>query len=184
MRLRTIPKGAFLVAMVLSCAALWSSVPYAQENEQLMPRFGETTREFEARKRGLPPPTPTTAPNSVTLLADTRGHFFVEPTVNGNRIRMMVDTGATTVSLTKEDAKLVGVNPAPADFTISASTANGLVYVAPVLLKEVAIGDISLHNVIAVVHPQNRLAQSLLGMSFLSKLSHVEIGGGRLVLKQ
>jgi aspartyl protease family protein len=184
MRRRTITEGILLIAIALWFAALRPSATYAQDTEQLMPRFGETTKEFEARKRGLPPPSTATVPNSVTLVADTGGHFFMEPTVNGSRIRMMVDTGATTVSLTKEDARRIGVNPSPAEFTISASTANGIVYVAPVLLREVAIGDISVHDVIAVVHPQNKLAHSLLGMSFLSKLSRVEIGGGRLVLQR
>jgi aspartyl protease family protein len=120
----------------------------------------------------------------VTLSADTSGHFFIEPTVNGSRIRMMVDTGATTVSLTKEDARRIGINPSPASFTVSALTANGIVHVAPVILKEVKIGDILVRDVVAVVHPQNSLANSLLGMSFLSKLSHVEMGAGRLVLRR
>jgi aspartyl protease family protein len=181
---RRIAQNILLTVIALPFAGRGTSVTFAQDAERLMPRFGETTREFEARRRGLPPPPTATVPNSVTLVADTSGHYFIEPTVNGGRIRMMVDTGATTVSLTREDAGRIGVNPSPTDFTISASTANGIVFVAPVMLREVAIGDISVRNVIAVVHPQNKLAHSLLGMSFLSRLSHVEIGGGRLVLRQ
>jgi aspartyl protease family protein len=148
-----------------------------------MPRLGETSKEFEARKKGQATPRPAALPSSVTLVAGASGHFFVEPTVNGSRIKMMVDTGATTVSLTTDDARRIGISPAPDDFTISASTGNGIIRVAPVLLREVVIGDISVRNVIAVVHPQHGLAQSLLGMSFLSKLSHVEIAGSRLILR-
>ena len=184
MKPRSIAGEISLVAIALSFAIGMPLATHSQEAGQLLPRFGETAKEFEARKMGLPPPPTVTVPNSVTLIADTSGHFFIEPTVNGSRIRMLIDTGATTVSLTKEDARRIGINPALADFRISASTANGIVYVAPVLLKEVAIGDISVRDVIAVVHPQNKLAHSLLGMSFLSKLSHVEIGGGRLVLRR
>jgi aspartyl protease family protein len=164
-------KLAIILLIAVTLSSTWRvSAASGEETGRLMPRLGETTREFEARKRGQATPRPV--PNSVTLVAGASGHFFVEPSVNGSRIKMMVDTGATTVSLTKDDARRIGINPAPDDFTISASTGNGIIRVAPVLLKEVVIGDISVRNVIAVVHPQHGLAHSLLGMSFLSKLSH------------
>jgi aspartyl protease family protein len=62
------------------------------------------------------------------------------------------------------------------------ATANGVVLVAPVLLKEVAIGDIVVRDVRAVVVPEDRLQVSLLGMTFLSKLSRFEVSGDQLIL--
>jgi len=153
----------------------------ADENAEQLPRLGETAAEFEARIKGLPRPPSS---DSVTLLADSLGHFFVEPIVNGARLRMMVDTGASLVVLSRDDARLIGINPAPADFRIKVSTANGPVAVAPIMLREVTVGALSVRDVPGAVFPDNTLQTGLLGMSFLSKLSHFEVAGGRLVLKQ
>ena len=97
---------------------------------------------------------------------------------------MLVDTGASLVAISREDARRIGINPAPSDFRATVSTANGSVQVAPVLLKEIKVGDLSVRDVRAAVFPDDRLEVGLLGMSFLSKLSHFEVAGGRLVLKQ
>jgi aspartyl protease family protein len=95
---------------------------------------------------------------------------------------MMVDTGATSVALTEEDAHRVGIDPPSRDFKLRLSTANGMVLVAPIMLPEVAVGDIVMRDVRAVVVPEDKLEISLLGMSFLSRLSHFEVAGDRLVL--
>ena len=97
---------------------------------------------------------------------------------------MMVDTGATGVVLSKEDARRIGINPQPSDFTARSETANGIVAVAPIMLKEVAVGGVLVSDVPAIVHSDSRFQGSLLGMSFLSKLSHVEVRAGRLVLRR
>ena len=120
----------------------------------------------------------------MTFAADSQGQFLVEPIVNGIRLRMLVDTGASLVVLSREDARRLGINPAPADFWATVSTANGAIQVAPVLLKEIKVGELSVHGVPAAVLPDNKLQVGLLGMSFLSKLSHFEVASGRLVLKQ
>jgi aspartyl protease family protein len=172
------------VALSLAAAIPWPS--RAQENPpgdpDLIPRLGETSAEFEARIRGLPRPPPAASP--VTILADASGHFFVQAAINGTQIRMMVDTGATGVVLSREDARRIGIIPQPSDFTVQTSTANGIVPVAPIVLKEVAVGKILVRDVRAIVHPDVRYQDSLLGMSFLSRLSQFEVSGGRLILKQ
>jgi len=170
---------SLIVFMLLLMPEHWAAAA-DDENDELVPRLGETTAEFEARVKGLPRPPSS---DSVTLVADSLGHFFVEPIVNGTRLRMMVDTGATLVVLSRDDARLIGINPAPADFRIKVSTANGPVLVAPIMLKEITVGAISVRDVPAAVFPDNQLQLGLLGMSFLSKLSHFEVEGGRLVLK-
>jgi len=154
------------------------------DDAELMPRLGETTVEFEARLKGLARPVSPLQPLTVTVVADQQGHFFVEPIVNGTRLRMLVDTGATLVVLSGHDARRLGINPQVSDFQARVSTANGSVLVAPILLKEVVIGDISVRDIPAAVFPENKLQIGLLGMSFLSKLSHFEVTSGRLILKQ
>jgi len=173
-----------LVVLILALAPEQWLARGAEENTDLLPRLGETKSEYEARTRGLARPAPPSAPFSVTLVADSQGHFLLEPIVNGTRLRMLVDTGASLVVLPREDARRIGINPAPSDFRATVSTANGSVQVAPVLLKEIKVGDLSVRDVRAAVFPDDRLEVGLLGMSFLSKLSHFEVAGGRLVLKQ
>jgi aspartyl protease family protein len=173
-----------LAALALGLAPNGASVTRAQDKVDLVPLFGETKAEFEARKSGLPRPTAPPEPYSLTFAANASGHFLLEPTINGTRIRMLLDTGATSVVLTQEDAHRIGINPSSSDFTYKTATANGILLVAPVLLREIAIGEISMRNVQAVVPSGNKLNVSLLGMSFLSKLTHFEVSGGKLILKR
>ncbi len=120
---------------------------------------------------------------TTTVAADWRGHFIVHPTLDGRRIRMMVDTGASLVALSHEDAELAGIRVGPRDYTHRVATANGVVAAAPIRIGEVRIGEIAVRNVEALVLPPGKLGTSLLGMSFLKRLPGFEIAKGRLVLK-
>ena len=119
----------------------------------------------------------------VELSADLQGHFVVHPTLDGRRMRMLVDTGASVIALSHEDATLAGLRPAARDYTVPMATANGAVSAARVRIGEVRIGAITVRGVEAVVLPPGSLRTSLLGMSFLRRLSGFEIAQGRLVLK-
>jgi aspartyl protease family protein len=122
------------------------------------------------------------AKRRVELRADAGGHFFAGAHINGSRINVMVDTGATIVALTFEDAERAGIFPRDADFTGRVSTANGTARVAYVTLDSVSIDDITVRGVKAAVAEPGRLGTSLLGMSFLGKL-RTEIARGKLVLE-
>jgi aspartyl protease family protein len=153
----------------------------AQDAAMLTPRIGETVQEFEARKRGIKLSRP--AGDVVTIAADRRGHFYLDPTLDGRAIRMVVDTGASVVALTYEDAERLGVRLSQQDFTLKMSTANGLVEGAPYRIGEVRIGELAVPDVEAIVLPRGRLEVSLLGMSFLKRLSGFDISQGRLNLR-
>ncbi len=126
----------------------------------------------------LPPPE-----RILVLQADGRGHFLLHPQVDGLAVRMMVDTGASIVALTAEDAEKAGIRPNPGDFKRPISTANGTVMVAQALIRELRVGDIRVNDVEAVVVPAGRLGTSLLGMSFLRRLKGFDMAGGRLTLR-
>lgn len=128
-------------------------------------------------------PARVVANPTLTVAADYRGHYMVHPTIDNYRVKMMVDTGATTVALTASDAKALGLALRPSDYTISLNTANGLVRGARVILREVRLGDILVRNVEAVVLPAGALSMSLLGSSFLGKLKGYEVQTGRMVLR-
>jgi aspartyl protease family protein len=107
---------------------------------------------------------------SAIFTADSRGHFIVNGQVNDINLRFMVDTGASMIALTKEDASRVGVNHLEGTRR-RVQTANGLMLVYQVKLAKVRVGDITLTNVEAVVvAEEGKLAVSLLGMSFLNRM--------------
>jgi aspartyl protease family protein len=134
-------RGVFALAVVIPAA---SGSPARAAGAALTPFAGETVEEFEARKRGRRiEKSGVELGGVVTVPADRSGHFLVEPSVNGQRLRMIVDTGASVVALSYEDAASAGFRPAPGDFTVTVSTANGVAQAAPVRIDEIQIGDIS-----------------------------------------
>ena len=120
---------------------------------------------------------------SVIVPRNAQGHFQIGGRVDGRRLTFMVDTGASVIALTAEDAASLGIHPLVSDFTAMVRTANGTVRAAPVELGMVEIEDITVHNVSALVMPDGALSQNLLGMSFLSRVRW-EHRDGRLVLEQ
>jgi len=121
---------------------------------------------------------------TVELKATSNGHFVTKAEINGRAIEVMVDTGATIVALTYEDAERAGVFVRESDFTQRVSTANGYARVAPIELERISIGDILVRNVRAAVAEPGRLQQSLLGMTFLGKLTRTEMSRGVLILAE
>jgi aspartyl protease family protein len=130
---------------------------------------------------------PTRAPRrsgySVELRAGRNGHFEARAAINGRTVNVLVDTGATVVSLTYEDARAAGLNIGENDFRHFSNTANGRARYASVTLEDVRIGDIVVRNVQAAVSEPGKLNVSLLGMSFLSRL-RLDMRPGQLVLEQ
>jgi aspartyl protease family protein len=105
------------------------------------------------------------------------GHFVARVGVDGASVSMLVDTGASTVVLRQSDARLLGVDTRRLRYTVPVQTANGLAYAAHARLREVSIGSITLTNVDALVAQPGALKESLLGMSFLSRLRSYEFAG-------
>lgn len=104
----------------------------------------------------------------IVLTAGPGGHFSSAGTINGKQVRFLVDTGATMVSIGKDDAERLGLDLSNARRGAT-QTANGPVQVALITLSSVRVGDVELSNVGAVVLPQS-LPVVLLGNSFLSRL--------------
>jgi len=106
---------------------------------------------------------------TVTLTADSRGHFFTPGTINGVSVRFMVDTGASSVVLSSAEARRLGINYL-AGARAFTQTANGVVPVYRVKLDTVRVGDITVNNVDADILEGDRLPIALLGMSFLNRM--------------
>jgi len=117
----------------------------------------------------------------VILTADGQGHFLTTGTVNGASVKFLVDTGATLISLGASDARRIGIDPRKGERGVT-NTANGQALVSKVKLDTVRVGDVTLHNVDALVH-QNDLPVALLGMSFLNRME-MQRDGGTMTLKK
>jgi len=112
--------------------------------------------------------------------ADRRGHFNIRAAVNGAPTTFIVDTGASLVALTPQDARAAGISSGEMVFNQITQTANGQIHFAPVLLREIRIDQLSIENVQAAVI--ENLNQSLLGMSFLNRLKSFELRAGTLTI--
>ena len=109
------------------------------------------------------------------------GHFYVILEIEGTPVQMVVDTGATGVVLTQEDAARIGFKEKHLRFSQSAYTANGIVKAAPVTLTSVKIGETEHFNVRAAVNGGD-LHSSLMGMAYISRFSEFRIVGDLLYL--
>jgi aspartyl protease family protein len=96
---------------------------------------------------------------------------------------MIVDTGASSIVLRPEDARKAGIDPDTLTYRIPVMTANGRTVAARVLIDTVAIGPLDRTKVEALVARPGALTQSLLGMSFLSRLRSYEFSGDFLTLR-
>ncbi len=123
------------------------------------------------------------AASATELTANAYGHFIARAEINGRDIVVMIDTGATAVALSYEDAQEAGLRPGSLDFDIPISTANGVGKAARVRLDRVEIDGVRVHDVEGVVLPEGALRGSLLGMSYLSRLRSFKIEDGVLHLE-
>ena len=120
---------------------------------------------------------------SVTLNADTRGHFVTMGSINGGSARFLVDTGATFVTLPAAEAKRLGINYLQGQRS-QMQTANGVIIVYAVKLDSVRIGDIEVNNVDAVVSGSGAMGAILLGMSFLNRMEMKRDGHSMALTKR
>jgi aspartyl protease family protein len=131
-------------------------------------------------------PAPVSASPSarnIVLTKGRSGHFEVEARVDGRRLELLVDTGATHIALRESAAARLGIHLRPSDYTVNVSTANGVTKAALVQLRTVEVGDIIVRDVPAIVHSDQGLGVNLLGMSFLSRVRWTH-ERGKLVIEQ
>lgn len=116
--------------------------------------------------------------------SDGRGHFVADAKLNGRRIEVLVDTGATLVAINETTARRIGIRLSREDFKYKVNTANGTVKAANAVIDEIEIGRVRVRDVPATVLSDKALDGTLLGMSFLKQLKRFEVADGTLVLTQ
>lgn len=135
----------------------------------------------DIRRSVLPAQAVVTDSGQIMLPRGPDGHFHLTVAVNGVAIGFIVDTGATDLVLNRADAVRAGFAEADLAFVGRARTANGEVRTAPVVIDRLEVGGIVDLGVRASVN-EGDMAGSLLGMSYLSRYSRIEIAGNQLVL--
>jgi aspartyl protease family protein len=133
-----------------------------------------------------PSPQPYSQPiaqyGEAMLYRKSDGHFYAQGNADGAQLNFLVDTGASVVALTDDDAARIGLYWHPGELSMVGRGVNGDVMGKQVMLKQLTIGAITADNVAAVIIP-NGLDVSLLGQSFLSRVGNVSISGDQMILK-
>lgn len=125
----------------------------------------------------------TAGETAVRIRRRSDGHFTARGEVNGVSVSLLVDTGASTVVLKSADAERVGIDTSALSFTAPVETANGTAYAAPVRLRSIGIGPITVQGIDALVAKPGSVNESLLGMTFLRRLRSYEFAGDFLTLR-
>jgi aspartyl protease family protein len=119
---------------------------------------------------------------SVTLAADPRGHFVSQGSINGNPVRFLVDTGASSVALPAAEAQRLGIDYRKGERGFT-STAGGLVPIYRVRFDSVKLGSIELSGVDGIVIEQG-LDIALLGMTFLNRVEMKRDGHTMVLIRR
>jgi aspartyl protease family protein len=120
--------------------------------------------------------------STVEIARAAGGDFQIATQVNGVRVPMVLDTGATSVMLTRDAAIAAGLPMELIKYSVNIETANGRAQAAPVTIDRIAVGGIVERSVPALIAQPGQLKTSLLGMSFLKRLQGWEVRGDRVVL--
>ena len=167
--------GWSAVAMVVA-----AGYNYREELGQIAFRIAG---EYGPSSSNAVPEPPQSGERSHRIRRRSDGHFTANVAVNGASVPMLVDTGASTVVLRQADAKKLGVDTLNLRYTVPVQTANGVAYAAQVRLRNVTVGPIVLGGVDALVAQPGVLRESLLGMTFLSRLRSYEFAGQYLTFR-
>lgn len=122
-----------------------------------------------------------TGPRELVVTAGEGGHFLVIGKVNGERVRFLVDTGASDTVLSPADARRVGIDIAALRFDRPSETANGVGYGARFQADSLSVGTITFQDVPIIIN-QAPMSSSLLGMTFLRRLESFQVKDDRLYL--
>ena len=175
----------FVIVMLGAFASMMSSLAShvsSSSNSQPTIRAEDDRTDAESRSEAPDYASYSGASDSVVRLErDDDGHFYTDVEINGARVHALVDTGATGIALSREDARKVGLATSIGMPGIVGRGADGDVHGEIVMLDRIALGGKTAEQMPAAV--LNAGEQSLLGQSFLSKFDSVEIRGDTMVLR-
>jgi aspartyl protease family protein len=176
-------KFATLSAVGAACAAGAAQAIVMLNRPDAAPQLRQAQSAVAASE--TPAPAAAADPTEGTgaeVVKSADGHYWAEALVDGARVRFLVDTGATAVALTVDDARRLGINPEALDYDYKVMTAGGEARAAQIRLASVSVGGARVDDVPAMVIEKG-LPASLLGMSYLGRLSKFEATQTALILR-
>ncbi len=160
-------------------AAIWIAIT---AGVALLYSFQDEFSEITFRLMGqFDPASPQTENGGVVFYTSEGGQFFVRAEVEGKLILFLVDTGASDIVISPRDARTLGYDPGQLRYDRIYQTANGVGRGASITIESLAIGPIDERMLPASVNEAD-MDVSLLGMTFLNRLSGYEVRGDKLVL--
>lgn len=177
--------SARIISMLLSaCAVAGAVAVFVAPEFEKASRQDTTDTPAATVNTATPGGEEKSRPRQAVLSIRDDGHYWARTLVNGKAsVDFMVDTGASTVALTQDDARKMGFDPAALDYKWEIRTAGGITYGASVVIDSIKINQVHIKEVNAMVLRED-LTQSLLGMSFLRELYSYEFRGDRLIIRQ
>jgi len=145
------------------------------------PFENQASKSIQTRSR---PSTGNPYNRVAKIRMDRTGHFITKAHMNNVPVEVMVDTGASAVAINESTARKLGIRLTRKDFVHPINTANGQTKGATAVIKRVEIGRVSVENVRALVLKDRSLSGTLLGMSFMNRLSTYQVANGELKLIQ
>lgn len=142
----------------------------------------EAAPDLTLPERATQPAQVQTSSSALSLRKSPDGQFWAEGQANNGHVKFLVDTGASVVALTADDARKAGLDLSRLKYDRPVNTANGQIMAAYVRLDKVSIGSLTIRNVDAMVIPEG-LHVSLLGMSYLGRLQKVEATPDMMILR-
>src|SRR6202790_4620068 len=163
------------VLLVILLLAGTAGAVVAYGDPEQIARAGQQVSQM-LRQRG------TASAPAVQVSRGQAGEFALRAKINGVTAPMVIDTGATSVVLTYETAKAVGLPLELLEYDVDVETAGGHIKAARLTLDRLAIGQLVERSVPALVVPHGQMKTNLLGMSFLDRLESWEVRADRLML--
>ena len=155
-------------------AVLLLGYTYQSELYQIVYRISGELIPGQATNRGL---------NELVITASMDGHFYINGKANGERVRFMIDTGASDITLSPQAASRIGIDLKSLQFTQRYQTANGIGFGAHYWLQNLSIGPFRFSEVKVSIN-QSEMSESLLGISFLEHFQSFEFRGDKLYLRK
>lgn len=170
----------FFPLFIVMCAAIWLAIRVNGAYFADEPNVAASEAEASERTRFRPE---APGPRAAVLKKRTDNHFWADARVNNVHVEFMVDTGATSVALTRKDALRLGYKDEDLDYKYDVATAGGATRGAFIILDEIKIGTVTVKEVGALVI-ESELKQSLLGMSFMNELSSYEVRKSSMIIRE
>ncbi len=173
----------FLAAVSVALALLGSSVLLNRLPAPEPASAAPSTESAAAEAPPEPPQRQSSGYREALLAADQHGQYAAEVSIDGDPVRMLIDTGATEVCVSASTAKRLGLSPSGGGERLI-QTANGQSTAYPTILRTVSFDGLYMNDVEALILASEAGDVNLLGESFLKRLVSVEQRNGMLVLRQ